>query len=35
MPVKKTNDAPAANTPFLTVSQEGGLAAKTVLYFVW
>lgn len=35
MPVNKTKAAPAAKTPFLTVSQEGGLLKNIVLYLVW
>jgi hypothetical protein len=33
--VKKTNAAPAANTPFLTVWHVGGSAKKRVRYRVW
>lgn len=35
MPVTTMKAAPAAKTPFLTVSQEGGLLTKMVLYLVW
>ncbi|MFS7963383.1 hypothetical protein Hanom_Chr08g00737431 [Helianthus anomalus] len=35
MPVKNTKAAPAANTPFLTVSQDGGCSLNIVLYLVW
>lgn len=35
MAVKKVKAAPAAKTPFLRVSHDGGFSPMKALYFVW